>query len=110
MFVSNSSSSASVLITTLANHERALGKLTDYHRAVVNAISEKKQFMGTDLVAVGEYSTMGGSMWEWVKIDWDGNVPLDKYGEEIYAGEVYDEYENEVNKNPSAVLSWSVSW
>jgi len=52
-FVSNSSSSAFILLTSLENHKRVCEKLTESESAVANAIMKvhKKQFFGKDVVS-----------------------------------------------------------
>jgi len=101
-FVSNSSSSASVTITTLANHERALAELTDYHRAVVEFIGEKQTIAGLDVFMIGSMSSMD-SDYTFDYFEYDGDDP-----HEDGPYEARFEYEEEVDRRPLEVLSWSV--
>lgn len=53
-FVSNSSSTSFVLMTSLENHEKAMAKLNDYGRAVIMAMrGDTQQFGGEDMVLIG---------------------------------------------------------
>jgi len=62
-FVSNSSSSSFVLVTSVENHERVLGELTEYERAVAEAmaVKETQTLFGKKIVVVEEYC--GGEWW-----------------------------------------------
>ena len=60
-FVSNSSSSSFLLITTIENHNHVMGQLTNYERAVIIAImktteNSKQSLFGREVVCLEEFS------------------------------------------------------
>ena len=68
-FVSNSSSSSFVLVTSVENHERVLSELTEYEQAVAEAMAVRREhtLFGKKVVVVEEYS--GGEWWTVGELD-----------------------------------------
>ena len=106
-FVSNSSSSSFVLVTTKENHERALAELPPIVRLVVNSIASEVKFLGRECIATGYLSVMDYSPWEDTDIDYDGERPQSKYGGEMGYGEMYGLYTAKAGEVPDECFSWS---
>jgi len=104
-FVSNSSASSFVVLTTKANHDRVMEKLDDYHKAVVNAVSSEVRAFFMDMVVSETSMNQGGDCWEWVDIDFDGEIPKDEYGDDLYKDEAFDEYVKQLEENPEEVFT-----
>lgn len=68
-FVSNSSSSSFVLVTTKENYDRALAKATPYQQAVAKAMAEIKPFGGKEVVLFTTFDCHGYSNFENLDID-----------------------------------------
>ena len=60
-FVSNSSSSSFLLMTTLENHNKTLEKLSKYEKAVMQQIINTRRFLGKEVAYVGDLSPMDES-------------------------------------------------
>jgi hypothetical protein len=96
-FVSNSSSSSFVLMTTKENYERALKEANPFVAAVAKAmfsLSERK-FLGKEIVVTDGWTDMGGnSNWDYIEVDLS-SVPeeiANKYdGKDYYTA--FDEFE-----------------
>jgi len=107
-FVSNSSSSSFVLITTKENHEKAMKDLSPLEQKMVKAVTSDDRFLGKDVVKY-IYSS-----------DRDGNSYLDYAFDDIhlYAGEsmpedtyeIIEKYKNLINKNKEEVITTSIDW
>ena len=90
-FVSNSSSTSFVLLTSLENHKKVCEKLTKFELEVINAIMtvQKKQIFGRDVVfgevvSCDHYDTLGelnlSTNEEDPDLKWDEyNYAWDKY-------------------------------
>jgi hypothetical protein len=99
-FVSNSSSSSFVIMTTKKNHDEVLSKLTEFHKKVVEAIGIKEfKFCDIDCVAVGIYSSHGCSTFDDIDIDIDD---VDDAG--IGKGEAWEEYRGKVREKRGEVF------
>jgi len=97
-FVSNSSSSSFVLVTTKFNHEQAMSQLSEKERECINGLVETgKKFAGMDIVIFSSWSNHGGSSWEYVE-----DVP-----EGLDAYETYDKYEALIVKNRDEVFTYN---
>jgi len=110
-FVSNSSSSSFVLVTTKENHERALGELHPYVVAIMKKVCSEGKFLGRDVMYVGDMEDMGGISYtfEYIDIDYDGEIPIDEWDNEMSPSRAYDVYEKKVEENPKEVFSWGIS-
>ncbi len=123
-FVSNSSSSSFVIITTKENHERALKNLHEYVCDVMEKIIKKGKFLDRDIVYVGDMNVQGmDGPYELAEFDetingkWKTNNeknekgkerPLDpKYNEIMGLYESKNTWKKEIMKNPEEVFSWS---
>ena len=99
-FVSNSSSSSFVIIAPKEASDRVLERSHPYVRAVVDATMSEETFMGEKIVSYHEAYNDAYSPWEYIDIEWKGDVPSYKeiFGEEkdynhkIYPANVFDEY------------------
>lgn len=79
-FVSNSSSSSFILITTEENWNRAKENLHPYQVAVAEAIKAGPvAAFGQQLVHFSTYSNHGGSWAEYVEVDYEGKYPESKW-------------------------------
>ena len=88
-FVSNSSSSSFSVVVEKEEFDRAYKEAHPYVQAVVDAAKpSNRTFLGYDVVVLGEYSTNGGSCWEWREVDYS----IDRNGE---IPEEYEEWPGE---------------
>ena len=96
-FVSNSSSSSYIIMTTLSNHERVMVELDPYTKAVIEAMLKDREvgtigekFMGTDIVSFGVCRYNSGE----TTLDFLGGIDYE-----------YDE-ENEDEDEPDTRDAW----
>ena len=110
-FVSNSSSSSFVIMTTKENYEKALSKVHPYVATVAKAVFEEGgKFLGKELIKASTWSGMGGeSNFDELEINYEGKIP-EKYGEEPYYSEIFDEFCEELMKNEKEVISESFDY
>lgn len=81
-FVSNSSSSSFVLVTTQEAHQKALAKLTKFEAAVIGDVTLEQKFLGRSVMVYHELETPGGG--------WYDDYDLSEF-EDLYDGEDIDE-------------------
>ena len=84
-FVSNSSTSSFVLMVTSDLHDDYIKQsdLSPYIKAAIESMASKQVFAGKTVLNWDKMTTMdGSSSLEYVEIDFDGDVGLDKYGYE----------------------------
>lgn len=85
--VSNSSSSSFTCLVKKETYDKAIKEVHPYFKAVIETVSQKTKVFGLDAVCIETFDTPGGSMWEYTEIDYDGEIPNDKYGDKMYEGE-----------------------
>ena len=103
-FVSNSSSSSFILVTTQENWERAKKELHPYCAAVAEAImTGPVEAFGQQLVHFNTYSNHGGSWSEWTTVDYEGDYPKSKWGEDDSLWEAWETAEQELQKGDCLV-------
>lgn len=109
-FVSNSSSSSFVLAATKENWERALEKVHPYIAACAKCVADKqtRTILGREFVTCGELTVQGTSMWEYVYPEYDGDVPVDERGDELYTLLAMQEFEKVLKENPDEVFAYGV--
>jgi hypothetical protein len=92
-FVSNSSSSSFLLLTTVENYERAKANLTKFQLAVAEKMKTEVKVFGRDMVSFETWTNQGCSWTEdfWVEGDFDED-------EDVY--DAFDVFEMEVKKGP----------
>lgn len=107
-FVSNSSSSSFVIMTTKENYEKALAKVHPYVAAIAKAVFQKGgKFLGKELVKASTWSGMGGeSNFDDLEIDYEGEIP-EEYGESPWVGQVFDDFCEVLMKNENEVFTES---
>lgn len=110
-FVSNSSSSSFVLITTKENHERALKAINNpYVQAVVDHVLEDGgKFLGQEMVKALTYMDNGGcgpfDDFEYNDKDSDKDSDEDEDSDDDQSAyEAFDEYCEEVLKHPEEAI------
>jgi len=106
-FVSNSSTSSFVIMTTKSNSDKALESLSPYHRAVMDCILNMGEFMGQEIVSYGELTDRGGESnidYELQGFEFDGEIPDDGYGGEMQPHQAVDDYLEVIRENPSEVF------
>lgn len=99
-FVSNSSSSSFVIMTTKENHDKIMEKLTPFEKAVVEALGvTEEKFNGVDVVLSGYMNIMdSGGPWDYLDVDGnDENKDFD-------LGEAYGKYCKEIEKDKKHTL------
>ncbi|MEK6832800.1 MAG: hypothetical protein AABY32_02040 [Nanoarchaeota archaeon] len=89
-FVSNSSSSSFVIMTSLENHKKALGQMDEYSRKVMEKLVEKSKLFGRDIVSVSDMHLNDGESWNFRDFDYS----LDGEYEEPEGGD-YDDCDEE---------------
>ena len=109
-FVSNSSSSSFVILTTVKNHEKALRNLHPFIAAVLARLDSKQvNVFGKDCIS---YSIMTGnySSFEDMRVEIEGKMPesKDDEGEDMRPSEAFDAYCDEVTKDKENVFTSSV--
>lgn len=107
-FVSNSSSSSFVLVTTKENHDKVYDKLSDFEKAVIKSITFETKVYGIDSIGYETWYDQGSSSYDHLDVDWDEDVP-DEYEDEGYY-EVIEKYTELLSENKDAVFSHDVDW
>jgi hypothetical protein len=105
-FVSNSSTTAFVFLTTQENHLRALEKLTPYERAVVNQVTASFSLGGQKMVRHTDIFTDYGSYcFEDFWLD-DDAVEAPDDPDMRNPAKVFEQYEAIAKEQPDQVVSW----
>ena len=94
-FVSNSSSSSFLLLTTVENYERAKATLTKFQQAVAEQMKSEVKVFGRDMVSFETWHNQGASWTEdfWVEGDFDEDESQDTY-------DAFDALETAVKEGP----------
>ena len=109
-FVSNSSSSSFILITSVENHKKALEQLTGYERAIANVMVKEREeeLFGTKVVVAEEYSGEWSSIYEGVELDekWLKHERSEEGGTEYpeIRSEAWHEYKRIIEKLPETEM------
>lgn len=108
-FISNSSSSSFVLITTKENYDRAMKEATPFQQALAKAMANEDTFMGKPVVKFGAMSVMDSSMFEYFDVDFDEPESKEEEDEEepeeYCRSEAWDTFETLLYKNKKEVIS-----
>jgi len=110
-FVSNSSSSSFVLAITKENYDKCLPQLSDYHQAVLKHLAETDKFLGRDLVVFSDMSNAGDGSTLRYKMEnftFDGEIPTDKWGEELSANTIVITLSVLANETPDEVFEYEI--
>jgi len=83
-FVSNSSTSSFVVVVKKEHHEKVMEEVHPFIKACILALEPSvKKFNNEDVITFGTMDTQGGSQWEWIEVDYDGDMEgLDMDAEE----------------------------
>ena len=74
-FVSNSSTSSFVVVIKKEHHEKVMEAIQPYIKACIEALSPvAKKFNGQDLISFGTMTTMGGTQWEEIDVEFEGDI------------------------------------
>lgn len=111
-FVSNSSSSSFVVVTTLENHERAVAKLGPYGKAVMRAMEEddnegfckKAPFLGRACISFSTLSVMDSDPFDGFHVDYD-EEEVQQDDDEDTASNVFDKYVELVKESPKEAFT-----
>lgn len=123
-FVSNSSSSSFVLITTKENYEKAKAAATPYQIAVAEAMKSDEKLAGMDVVLFGTWNSHGCGWTEYLEVDYkpekkekskpdsdDDFEDEDEYDEDEDEGndvyEAWEKFEKLLMRNKGAVITHS---
>jgi len=124
-FVSNSSSSSFVIVTSKENHERAMKALHPYVQDVVNQVIKYEKFLGQDVVYFGDLSvqgygpiTMGDEFDDTIDGKWDSELddddenkgkqkrPDGEYGDLMTGYDAVEKWQEELRKEKDKVFEW----
>ncbi len=97
-FVSNSSSSSFVIMTTKENHDKVLENIHPYIKAVIEAMNPSIGKLGDiETVSLGTMHTPNYGYFEDFDVEYEGDLPegFDEDGEPY---EAWDEYKKEIKK------------
>ena len=110
-FVSNSSSSSFVVITTDVNYEEVKTRVHPYVAAVAEAmVTRGDKFMGTLIVKFSTFCDNGGySGFDDLTVDYSGEIP-EEDGEQMNKHQAFDILCEELGKKPDEVLTHSQDW
>jgi hypothetical protein len=99
-FVSNSSSSSFLLLTTVENYERAKANLTKFQLAVAEQMKTEAKVFGRDMVSFETWNNQGCNWTEdfWVEGDLEEDPEANPKGEDVR--DAFDSFETEVKKGP----------
>jgi hypothetical protein len=107
-FVSNSSTSSFIIVTTVENHEKTMQSLHPYTQAVVkHALSESGEFFGKKLVGYSSMRPMDGESslsYLFEDFSYDGEIPKNKYGSEMDYHDALEEYCTAISVNKNEVF------
>jgi len=99
-FVSNSSTSSFVLVTSVENHERILQQCTEYEKDVIKAMTMTREhkLFGRDIVFMEEYSS---SSW-WTLAELPFNEKWEEFEDENphARSEAWDKYISLIGESP----------
>jgi len=101
-FVSNSSSSSFVCITTKQNFKETIKKCHPYVAAVGKEVFSKGRFTGMDVMVYTDYCDMGGnSYYDHLNdnFDFDGDIPDNEEGEEMEPWEAIEIFTRKLQEN-----------
>lgn len=105
-FVSNSSSSAFVLIVPVEVHEKVLKEMHPYVRAVTESRGGVQNVLGKKCYVAGGLTTMGGDLFEYTDVEYDGADMVDDGGGKYDKYKAWYEYEEAIPEG--SCFSWSV--
>ena len=104
-FVSNSSSSSFVLITSKENYDATLSKASDYVKSIVEQLDKEfisiEKFLDKDVVVITGYCTMGGNNeFDYSSID----IDLKEGDEDLSLYEIYQDFLNSILNNKKETI------
>jgi hypothetical protein len=74
-FVSNSSTSSFVVVIKKEHHDKVMQEIHPYIKACIDALGcSVKKFNGDEVVSFGTLTTQGGSQWEYIDVEFDGDM------------------------------------
>jgi len=100
-FVSNSSTSSFVLLTSKTNHDRVYEQLTDKEKKVIDALIGEGTWLTVPIVSVITISSDSYSTMEDLEID---NIEIDR--DEIYGA--WNQYQKLIKEHKDAVFTTSI--
>lgn len=106
-FVSNSSSSSFVLITTRENHDKAFASLSAEDQKALKDIFSFTKCFGNDVAISAEVGDQGGSYISGVDMD-DENASDPGLREARY--EAFEKYQKAVGHDPDKVFTHNEDW
>ena len=99
-FVSNSSTSSFIIISTKDNYDKTMAELHPYAQAVITGMVEEFSLAGIKFISVACYTGMSGEgTLDWIEVDFDGEIPKDKHGSEMSRYDAYDSFCFALKKN-----------
>jgi len=110
-FVSNSSSSSFVLTTTAENWEKVKRGLEPFQIAVAEAIMQKDNFCGIDIVSFSTWSSHSTSWSTWMEEEdthnYDG-PPSERFGTDVHRA--WSDTAHKLMENPDLVTTNGDDW
>jgi len=98
-FVSNSSSSAFVLLVQEDEHNRVLAELDGWQRAAVETESGKENIFGTECAVISEISVQDSGSWEYDVVDYEPQTDEEKRSAGNGIGEAIYTYRTKLDKD-----------
>ena len=103
-FVSNSSSSSFVLLTSEENYKRALNESDDYVKAVIKALGpEINSFMGSTVVALSHMNVHGEGTFSWLQVNQDPTDLGENYDPNAYGA--FEKFVKILKEKPDEVFT-----
>jgi len=96
-FVSNSSSSSFLLLTTRENYLKALGESSAFDKVVAEEMAKEVTFLGRTMMKFETWSNQGTSWSEYIDVEGDGCV-----------GESWSSFKRKLCKSPTEVFTSSI--
>ena len=109
-FVSNSSSSSFIIITSKENHERVLKDLHPFYQEVIKIMSVEKNFFGKDMVYTmnltdrGGNSTLFGEYSSVSEIEYKGEKPEEWDEDERDFNSIHYNYVKKLKEKPEEIF------
>jgi hypothetical protein len=93
-FVSNSSTSSYIIITTKEKYDTTLSRCHPYVKAVMEALEPTESKLGKESIVVISYNSGNQSTFEYLDVPYEGKTPCDMEG----PWEAVEDFEEKLGK------------